>query len=161
LGLSIVKRILLPPDWVAALAAALLFAACASTPEASPEADQRAKEFHTHPNASAIYVYRSEFSHWEEDSVLFMDGRIIGATLPGTFFRIDATPGPHVLHGTGHDMGTIALDTMAGELYFVSLDVIGGHSRFQLVPARVGESRVRDCCAMLEKWTPGQRPLLR
>jgi hypothetical protein len=156
-----VKRILLRADWFAAIAAALLLVGCASTPQASREADERAKEFQTHPNAATIYVYRSEFSHWEEDSVLFMDGRIVGATLPGTFFRIDATPGRHVLHGTGHDMGTIAFDTMPGELYFVSLDVIGGHSRFELVPAQVGEARVRTCCAMLERWAPGQRPLLR
>jgi hypothetical protein len=158
---AIVKRVPLSADWVAALAVTLLFAACASTPQASPEADQRAKEFHTHPNASTIYVYRSEFSSFEEDSVLFMNGRIVGATLPGTFFRIDTMPGRHVLHGTGHDLGTIALDTDAGELYFVAMDVIGGHSRFQLVPARVGEARVRDCCAMLERWAPGQRPLFR
>ena len=46
-----------------------------------------------------------------------MDGRLIGATLPGTFFRINAVPGHHVLHGTGVDVGSIALDTMAGELY--------------------------------------------
>ncbi len=147
--------------WLIAIAAALVLAACASTPQASLEADQRAKEFHTHPNAATIYVYRSEFNHIEEDSVLFMNGRLIGATLPGTFFRIDAVPGRHVLHGIGPDMGSIALDTMAGELYFVSLDVIGGHSHFQRVPTTVGEQRVRACCAMLERWAPGQRPLLR
>jgi hypothetical protein len=141
--------------------AALAVAACTSTPQASLEADLRAKEFETHPGAATIYVYRSEFNHLEEESVLFMDGRLIGATLPGTFFRIDAVPGHHVLHGTGVDVGSIALDTIAGELYFVSLDVIAGHSRFERVPPQIGESRVRACCAMLERWSPGQRPLFR
>ena len=147
--------------WLIAIAAALALAACASTPQASLEADQRAKEFEAHPSASTIYVYRSEFNDLEEHTVLYMDGRLIGSTLPGTFFRIHAVPGRHVLHGIGQDIGSIALDTMAGELYFVSLDVIGGHSHFQRVSSAIGETRVRACCAMLERWAPGQRPLLR
>lgn len=155
------KRVALRGEWLVALAAALVLTACASTPQASREAELRAKEFHTHPSAATIYVYRSEFNYLEEESVLYMDGRLIGATLPGTFFRIDAVPGHHVLHGTGIDVGNIALDTMAGELYFVSLDVIAGHSRFQRVPQPLGEDRVRACCAMLERWAPGQRPLFR
>jgi hypothetical protein len=155
------RRSWLNIGWLAALAASLALAACASTPQASREADLRAKEFETHPSASTIYVYRSEFNRFDDDSVLYIDGRLIGATLPGTFFRIHAVPGHHVLHGTGVDMGNISLDTAAGELYFVSLDVIGGQSHFALVPDRVGESRVRACCAMLENWAPGQRPLLR
>jgi hypothetical protein len=156
-----VTRILRGGSLAASVAALILFAACASTPQASLEADARAKEFHTHPNASTIYVYRSEFDSLEENSVLYMDGRLIGGTLPGAFFRINAVPGRHVLHGMGVDLGRIALDTMAGELYFVSLDVIGGHSRFQAVPEQIAKQRVRACCAMLENWAPGQRPLLR
>lgn len=156
-----VKR-LLGVAWHAAFTAALLIlAACASTPQAPADVEQRAKAFETHPSASTIYVYRSEFDRPDQDSVLYMDGRLIGATLPGTFFRIWAVPGRHVLHGVGSDLGNIALDTMAGELYFVSLDLTAGHSRFQIVPRTVGEQRVRECCAMLETWTPGQRPLLR
>jgi hypothetical protein len=148
--------------WHAAFVAALLMlASCASTPQAPPDVEQRAKEFETHPGASTIYVYRSEFDRHDQDSVLYMDGRLIGSTLPGTFFRIWAVPGRRVLHGVGSDLGSIALDTIAGELYFVSLDVTAGHSRFQIVPRTLGERRVRECCAMLENWTPGQRPLLR
>jgi hypothetical protein len=147
--------------WLAAVAAVLVLAACASTPQASREADLEAKEFNTHPNASAIYVFRSEFNRHTDHNVLFMDGRLIGATLPGTFFRIDAVPGQHVFHGTGADVGRITLDTTAGELYFVSLNVVAGHSRFEVVPPAVGKERVRACCAMLERWAPGQRPFFR
>jgi hypothetical protein len=142
-------------------AAALVVSACASTPQATPQRDADAKEFRTHPNASTIYVYRSPFNNYEADSVLFIDGRVIGATLPGAYFRIDAVPGRHVLHGTGIDIGQLTLDTRPGEIYFVSHDVLAGHSRFQLVPDRVGQERVRACCALLENWAPGQRPLLR
>ena len=58
-----------------------------------------------------------------------MDYRLIGSTLPRTFFRLEARPGRRVLHGDGHDSGQLALDVNAGELYFVSLNVIGTASR--------------------------------
>ncbi len=138
------------------VAGLLLIAGCASTPEASPQQDAVAKEFLTHPNAATVYVYRSEFNHYERDSVLYVDGRLIGSTLPGAYFRLDVTPGRHVLHGTGIDIGQIALNTRPGEVYFVSLNVNGGHSQFRAVPDQVGREQVRSCCALLENWAPGQ-----
>src|SRR5688572_18138096 len=141
--------------------AAVLLTACASTPQAPPDRDALAKEFLTHPNASTIYVYRSPFNDYEADSVLYIDGRLIGATLPGAYFRIDVVPGRHVLHGAAIDIGQIALDTRPGEIYYVSLDVLAGHSRFRLVPNGLAQERVRACCALLENWAPGQRPFLR
>ena len=147
--------------WGALAAAVLLVAGCTSTPEASPQQDALAKEFLTHPNAATIYVYRSEFNHFDTDSVLFLNGRLIGSTLPGAYFRIDTNPGRHVLHGTGIDMGQVTLETRAGEIYFVSLEVIASHSNFRVVPDHVGRQRVRACCALLENWAPGQRPFVR
>jgi len=146
---------------VCALAPLLLVGACASTPEAAPQQDALAKEFLTHPNAATIYVYRSQFNHYDGDSVLYIDGRLIGATLPGAYFRLDTNPGRHVLHGTGIDMGQISMETRPGEIYFVSLDVTGGHSNFRQVADPRGRERVRACCALLENWAPGQRPFLR
>ena len=144
-----------------ALAIGLVVTACTSTPQASPEQDAAAKAFVTHPNGSTIYVYRSPFNYYEADSVLYINGRLLGSTLPGAYFRIDAVPARHVLHGTGIDIGKITLDTRPGEIYFVSLEVIAGHSHFELVPDRVAQERIRACCALLENWAPGQRPLLR
>src|SRR5688500_1048487 len=92
-----------PVRLLALFSVLLLIAGCASTPEASKQQDALAKEFYTHPNASTIYVYRSEFNHFDTDSVLYLDGRLIGATLPGAYFRLDTTPGRHILHGTGID----------------------------------------------------------
>src|ERR687895_566372 len=105
---------------------ALLVAGCASTPQASRERDAEAKEFRTHPNASTIYVYRSPFDKLEELTVLYIDGRLIGETLPGAYFRIDTTPGKHLLHGVAFDSGRFALETRAGELYFVEINVTAG-----------------------------------
>lgn len=144
----------------AALTVMMLIAGCTSTPEATPARDALAKEFLTHPNASTIYVYRSEFDHYSTDSVLYLDGRVIGTTVPGAYFRLDTTPGRHVLHGTGIDLGKITLETRAGEIYFVSVNINGGHSNFEVVPGAQGRERVRACCALLENWAPGQRPFL-
>ena len=144
-----------------ALAIGFVVTACTSTPQASREQDAAAKAFVTHPDASTIYVYRSPFNYYEADSVLYINGRLVGGTLPGAYFRIDAVPARHVLHGTGIDIGKITLDTRPGEIYFVSLEVVAGHSHFELVPDRIGQQRVRACCALLENWAPGQRPLLR
>src|SRR5689334_17623279 len=146
---------------LAMLAGVLTLAACTSTPEAPLERDARAKEFDTHPGASTIYVYRSQFNNLDFDSVLYLNGRLIGSTLPGTYFRIDATPGHNVLHGTGIDIGQIALDTRPGALYFVSLEVLGGHSHFEVVPDDLAKQRIVSCCVLLENWAPGQRPFIR
>lgn len=138
------------------IAGLLLISGCASTPEASPQHDAVAKEFLTHPNAATVYVYRSEFNHYDSDSVLYVDGRLIGSTLPGAYFRLDVNPGRHVLHGTGVDIGQISLQTRPGEVYFVSLNVNAGHSQFRAVPDQVGREQVRACCTLLENWAPGQ-----
>ena len=142
-------------------AAALALGGCTSTPEAPLQQDAAAKQFGTHPNASTIYVYRSPFNQLDYDSVLYINGRLIGTSVPGTYFRVDTVPGRNVLHGSGVDVGEIALDTRPGEIYIVSLDVLGGHSNFHIVPDAVGRERIRACCVLLENWAPGQRPFVR
>ena len=144
---------------VAALLA--LLAACASTPEASPELDREAKRFDTHPGSSTIYVYRTDTPSLQDDSVLWINGRLIGATLPRTFFQIHLNPGLQRLAGYGVDNGTLVLDTRPGEAYFVRLQVLAGHSRFEAVAPDRARSELPACCALLENWRPGQRPLLR
>jgi hypothetical protein len=141
--------------------AALLLAGCTSTPQASRERDAQAKEFVSHPNASTIYVYRNPFDQLEDLTVLYIDERLVGETLPGAYFRIDTTPGKHVLHGVGIDSGRIALETRAGTLYFVELSVAARVSTFREVPEALGRKRIVECCALLENWAPGQRPLLK
>jgi len=145
----------------ALVTAALALSGCTSTPEAPAGRDALAKEFYTHPGASTIYVYRSQFNNLDFDSVLYLNGRLIGSTVPGTYFRLDVTPGHNVLHGTGIDLGQLALDTRPGELYFVSLEVFGGHSNFRVVPDEIAKQRIASCCVLLENWAPGQRPFVR
>ena len=147
--------------WI--LASALHISGCTSVPQASGARDAEAKQFYTQPATAGIYVYRADFGYGATpaESVLWLDARLIGSTLPRTFFRLDAQPGKRVLHGDGHDTGRLVVDTKAGELYFVSVSVQGGISYFKQIPAETGKREILRCCAMMENWTPGQRPLLR
>lgn len=149
----------------AAVAACLLIAVggCASVPEAAPERDAGAKQFETRPGAATLYVFRNDFPSTlrQEDSVLYVDDRLIGATLPGTFFRIDLLPGTHQLHGYGYDRGSLKIRARDGEAHFVALNVIGGVSHFGPVAPDAARREIARCCVLMENWQPGQRPLLR
>jgi len=139
-------------------------AGCVSTPQATSERDAGAKRFLARPDAAIIYVYRFDFASTEmasDDTVLYVNDRLIGATLPLTFFRFDVREGVHLLHGTGHDQGQLKLETRAGEIYFVSLQVASGVSDFRRVDAATGKRDILRCCSLLENWVPGQRPVLR
>ena len=132
-------------------------------PQASPARNAEAKQFRTHPGTATVYVYRPDFGRQdnEHESVLWVDGRLIGQTLPRSFFRLDLRPGRHRLNGQVSDVGNLEIETKAGELHFVSLAVLGGTSRFEQVTEERGRRDILRCCDMLENWAPGQRPLLR
>lgn len=147
--------------WIFAVAALGAFGAgCTSTPQASAGRDAEAKQFLSSPGSSTLYVYRTDFGN-VDDSVLWIDNRLIGSTLSRTFFRVNLEPGLHRLNGAGHDIGDIVIETRPSELYFVSLSVIAGHSYFRLEPPDKARIALTTCCALLENWAPGQRPLLR
>ena len=142
-------------------AALLVLAGCASTPQASQQRDADAKAFTTYPDAATLYVYRSPFNQAESDSVLYLDNRLIGSTLPGGYFRVVVWPGKYTLHGYAHDAGYLTLDVRPDTLYFIQLTVAAGNSNFQVIPSDEGRKTVVACCSLLENWAPGQRPLLR
>jgi hypothetical protein len=141
----------------------LLFAlgGCASVPQAMRDRDAEAKQFLTHPATSAIYVYRTDTNPAEADTTLYVDGRLVGATLQKSFFRVDVNPGVHRINGMGPDQGSLSIETRPGQVYFVELYVIGGNSRFSVVAPQIARTKLLACCMLMENWAPGQRPLLR
>jgi hypothetical protein len=140
----------------------LTLGACASTPQASRERDAEAKRFMSQPGFSTIYVFRPDFlTASMDDSTLHVDDRLIGATLPGTFFRVDVQPGTHVVSSSAAGSTGLKVETRPGELYFVQLNVMSGSSRLALVDPEAGRRAILKCCALMENWAPGQRPLLR
>ncbi|MEO7505601.1 MAG: DUF2846 domain-containing protein [Pyrinomonadaceae bacterium] len=139
----------------------VLLAGCASTPQATGERDTEAKQFSRDPGSSTLYVYRPDFDSPDSDTVLWIDGRLIGATLPKTYFRVHLKPGKHTLTGMGYDHGRLTIETRPGEVYFVSMHVVSGHTSYWQIPSEIGKQAVNRCCALMENWAPGQRPLLR
>lgn len=134
---------------------------CASTPQARRDRDAEAKQFRTHPATSAIYVYRTDTHTDEADTDLYVDGRLIGATLQRSFFRVDVNPGTHRLAGMGHDHGSLTIETRPDQVYFVELNVVGGFSNFNVIAPQAARAKLMACCVLMENWAPGQRPLLR
>jgi hypothetical protein len=148
--------------WLAAATSVLALAGCVSVPHASPERDAEAKRFITHPAAATLYVYRPDAASYRMDeSVLFVDHRLIGAILAGAFFRIELRPGRHLLYAGAPDLGRIELDLRRDEITFVSLTLGAGHSYFERVAPDLARREIARCCVLLENWAPGQRPLLR
>jgi len=144
-------------------ACVLALGGCTSAPEASPGRDAEVKRFISNPGSAGVYVYRPDLPNAETEgqSVLWIDGRLIGQTLPRTYFRVDLRAGAHELRGDGPEHGRLMAKTSAGELYFVRLNVVGGTMRFAAVDAETGKREILRCCVLLENWAPGQRPFLR
>ena len=137
----------------------LWIAGCASTPQATRERDTEAKQFGSSPATATVYIYRTSAA--PDETVLWIDDRLIGATLPYSYFRVQLDAGPHVFTGLAADAGRLALETLPGEVYFVEHAISAGQSRFRPVAAEMGKKVVTNCCHLLESWAPGQRPLLR
>jgi len=144
---------------------ALAAAACASTPQAPRSQDAEAKRFPADRRVAMVYVYRADLARDPVtdpiDSVLYADDRLIGSTVPGTYFVVRLPTGMHTLSGMANDQGRLEIDVLAGQIYFVSLSVASGQSWFRRVSVETGKREVRQCCVLLENWAPHQRPFLR
>jgi hypothetical protein len=134
---------------------------CASTPMASPGTEADAKRFESAPNAAIIYLYRPRLPGGDAATTLWVDGRLLGETLPTTFFRVPLRPGRHRFTVSGSDNGRLEIDTQAEGLYFVEMQVLGESQGatttiFRSVAPEIGKTAILDCCRMLETWRPGQ-----
>ncbi len=137
-----------------------LIAGCASTPQASLTTDSDAKRFDSAPNAALIYIYRP-IGGGPGVSTIWLDGRLVGESLPQSFFRVAARPGRNRITTSGNDLGRLEFDTHADGVYFVEARVQGesqseASSSFRLVTPDTGKAAIVGCCRMLEAWRPGQ-----
>ena len=140
-----------------------LLAGCASTPEASLGSDADAKRFDSAPNAAIIYIYRPTGAG-HGVSTIWVDGRLVGETLPRTFFRVAVRPGRTRITTSAADPGRIEFDTQVDGVYFVEAQVAGetqseSITNFRRVTPEAGKSTIAGCCRMLETWRPGQQRL--
>ena len=142
----------------------VLLGGCASTPEASPGDDADAKRFESAPGAAIIYLYRAD-AQSSGIATIWIDDRLVGQTLPTTYFRVAVRTGHNRITASGADVGRLEIDTREGGVYFVAMQVIGemeGSSTtvFRSVTPEVGKAEILRCCTLLETWRPGQRRLL-
>lgn len=149
------------PQIPACIAAALLLllGACATTPEATPERNEEAKRFEAVSRDAVVYVYRPDRGTGAADTTLWANGRLIGVSLPLTFFRTIVLAGRTVLYTGGSDNGRIEFDTMGNDVTYVEMqtfDMQSPTTRFRLVPPEEAQAAIRACCTMLEAWRPGQ-----
>ncbi len=100
----------------------LLMGACASVPMASKELDAQGKGFTTEAGQANVYFVRG----WSSKSFLMqvqMDGRIVGSLPAYTYHLVSAAPGRHLVGVQGaRNVGQQALDAIAGQNYFFSVD---------------------------------------
>ena len=150
------------PRTALALVVSLAFlGGCASTPEAPPASDAEAKSFEPAPRAAVIYLYRSDGPGSSGVSTIWVDDRLVGQTLPATYFRVAVRPGRNRIAAVAGDQGRLEIETRGGDVYFVAMYVGGeGESSpdtiFRGVPPEVGKAAILRCCTMLETWRPGQ-----
>ena len=147
-----------------ALFATLFCVACVITPEAPPERDAEAKRFEPVTRDSVIYVYRADMTGNANTTVLAND-RLIGLSLPGTFFRIIVLPGRTVLEAVVPDPGRIEIETRGNDVVFVEMRTSGGSdgppsSRFRRMPPEAAKAAILECCSMLETWRVNQPRLM-
>ncbi len=138
-----------------------LLAGCAATPEASLQDDAEAKRFDSAPRAAIVYLYRAD-TPGSTTSTLWVDDRIVGQTLPATYFRVAVRPGRNRIAAFAPDHGRLEIDTREGGVFFVAMQVGGdldapGNTLFRSVPPEAGKAEILRCCTMLETWRPGQR----
>lgn len=150
---------------IAILSALLLCAACASTPEATPERDAEAKRFEPVTRDAVIYVYRPDMSGTAATATLYANGRIIGASIPGTYFRIIVLPGRTLLDTFPPDAGRIEVETRGNDVVFIEMRTHGGdegtpNTHFRRMPPEAAKAAILDCCTMLEVWRSNQPRLL-
>lgn len=138
---------------------AVLLGACASTPEADRERDLEAKRFEPVTRDAVVYVYRPDMGNTAADTTLWANGRLVGTSIPRTFFRIIVLPGRTHFHASGSDSGTIEVMAGGNEVTYVEMQTLNPDSpssHFRVVSAEHAQAAIRACCTMLEVWRPGQ-----
>ncbi|MCC7082728.1 MAG: hypothetical protein IT530_18850 [Burkholderiales bacterium] len=142
-----------------------LLSACASTPLATPERMAEATRFEPVTREAVIFIYRPGFALSGPETTLWVDSRLVGSSLPGTFFRVIALPGRNVIDTSPPDTGRIEVTTQGNDVTFVEMTTRGGtngspSTRFRVMSPQQAKAAIVDCCWMLETWRYNQPRLL-
>jgi hypothetical protein len=133
----------------------LFLAGCQSVPTASPEVSAQAKVFTSSQNKTKLYVYRrpgqfGQAGMWQ----VAINGKIAGATAPGTFGTWELEPGEYTLSsygymGMGNLVANLKLNLLQGKTHFVELrfqnELVGGKMYLKEVDETTGQAFVNRC----------------
>jgi hypothetical protein len=124
---------------------------CATVPMASIEDDQLRKQFSAPSEGRAgVYLYRNSNFGSALTKTIYIDGQIVGATAPMTYFYREVSPGQHTL-STQSEFGNndLILMTNPGLNYYVrqyiKMGVFVGGANLELVPEEDGKKGVSEC----------------
>ncbi len=148
-----------------AVGALALCTACATTPQASLERDAEAKRFEPVTREAVIYIYRPGPALSGPETTLWVDNRLVGSSLPGTYFRVIALPGRNVIDTSPPDTGRIEINTLGNDVTFVEMRTVAvpegsPSTTFRLMPPEEAKAAIVECCWRLETWRYNQPRIL-
>jgi hypothetical protein len=115
----------------------LLLAACATGPRATPQADADARLYRAAPDKAVVYLIRDYGYVFATGVKVTVDGKDMGETYPGSYFRWELPPGEHVIVSLTEPPATLSLNTAPGGIYYVWQDIHVGflraHSELRVV----------------------------
>lgn len=109
--------------------AALLLTGCALGPQAPVEADAKARLFQPVPDKAVVYLLRDHGDIFVQEVTVSVDGKDMGSTWPGSYFRWELEPGTHVLVSQTAPPAVLKLRTDPGGVYYVWQDINVGFLR--------------------------------
>ncbi len=115
----------------------MLLTACALGPAAKPEDDAKARLLQPVPDKAVIYLIRDRGDLYTANVKLTVDGKDMGESWPGTYFRWELPPGKHTIISYTQPPAALTIDTAPGGVYHVWQDINVGrhreHSQLRIV----------------------------
>ncbi len=133
------------------LAFSLYLTGCATVPMASTQDDQLRKQFAAPPEGRAgVYIYRNSNFGSALTKTIYIDGQIVGATAPMTYFYKEVSPGQHTLSTQSEfSNNELIITANSGLNYYVrqyiKMGVFVGGANLELVPEEDGKNGVSEC----------------
>jgi hypothetical protein len=144
---STMKKILM----LLTLVFSVYLSGCATVPMATTEDDQLRKQFSAPVEGKAgVYIYRNSNFGSALTKTVSIDGQLVGATAPMTYFYREVSPGNHTLSTQSEfSNNDLIVTTNPGLNYFVrqyiKMGVFVGGANLELASEEDGKKGVSEC----------------
>jgi len=99
-------------------AAALALVGC-TAPRATPDADQKAKQFTPRAETASLYIYRSEMTGASAPMTVSVNNQSLGKTNARTYYQLDVAPGSYTVVSSADNTSSVTVEVEAGKSYYV------------------------------------------